>query len=194
MSAATLFDVPPAPAAAAGRPRGQRAADPVRLPSVSSSTTASRSARPAVASSSTTASSGPRSAAALGPVARPAPSRAARRVTVAAVVLVAAVAAVASFDHQRELAVLAGEGWRAWLLPLSVDGLVVAASMTLLASRRAGQRPGVLPWLSLVLGVAASLAANVAAAEPTLVGRLVAAWPPVALLLAFELLLRQVRR
>lgn len=118
--------------------------------------------------------------------------RAHQRVTVLAVVVVAAVAAIASFDHQRELAVLAGEGWRAWLLPLSVDGLVVAATMVMLDRRRAGQAAGALPWLSLVLGVAASLAANVAAAEPTLVGRLVAAWPPVALLLAFELLLRQV--
>lgn len=115
-----------------------------------------------------------------------------RAVTVLAVVVVAAVAAVASFDHQRELAVMAGEGWRAWLLPLSVDGLVVAATMVMLDRRRAGQPAGALPWLSLVLGVAASLAANVAAAEPTVAGRLVAAWPPVALLLAFELLLRHV--
>jgi putative SOS response-associated peptidase YedK len=42
-----------------------------------------------------------------------------RRVTTAAVVAVAAVALVASYDHQRQLASLAGEGWRAWLLPLS---------------------------------------------------------------------------
>jgi hypothetical protein len=33
----------------------------------------------------------------------------------------------------------------------------------------------------------------VAGAEPTLVGRLVAAWPPLALLLAYELLMQQVR-
>jgi hypothetical protein len=36
------------------------------------------------------------------------------------------------------------------------------------------------------------MAANVAAADPTAIGRLVAAWPPVALLLAWELLM-QVR-
>lgn len=85
------------------------------------------------------------------------------------------------------------EEWRSWLLPLSVDGMMVAASMTLLLRRRAGQSGGTLAWSALLLGVGASLAANVAAADPTIVGRLVAAWPPVALLLSYELLLQQVR-
>jgi hypothetical protein len=57
--------------------------------------------------------------------------------------------------------------------------------------RRAGQPAGVLPWVALLLGLGASLAANVAAAAPTVVGRLVAAWPPVGLLLSYELLLQQ---
>jgi hypothetical protein len=34
----------------------------------------------------------------------------------------------------------------------------------------------------------ASVAANVAAAHPTPVGRLIAAWPPVALFIAYETL------
>ena len=114
-----------------------------------------------------------------------------RRITTAAVLAVAAVAAVASYEHMRALAALAGEGWRAWLLPISVDGLAVAASMTMLVRRGAGQRAGALPWVALLLGLGASLAANVAAADPTVVGRLVAAWPPVGLLLSYELLLQQ---
>jgi hypothetical protein len=116
-----------------------------------------------------------------------------RRVTTASVLAVAAVAAVASYEHMRALAELAGEGWRAWLLPVSVDGLAVAASMTMLVRRRCGEPAGVLPWVALLLGLGASLAANVAAAEPTVVGRLVAAWPPVGLLLSYELLLQQTR-
>lgn len=116
-----------------------------------------------------------------------------QRVTAAAVTLVAVVAAAASYSHMHALAVEAGEGAMARVLPLSVDGLVVAATMTLLSARRAGRRAGALPWLALLLGLGASLAANVAAAEPTVVGRLVAAWPPVALALSFELLLRQTR-
>jgi hypothetical protein len=42
----------------------------------------------------------------------------------------------------------------------------------------------------LALGIAASVAANILHAEASIVGRLVAAWPPVALLLAIELLSR----
>jgi hypothetical protein len=114
-----------------------------------------------------------------------------RRVTTASVLAVALVAAVASYEHMRALADLAGEGWRSWLLPISVDGLAVAASMTMLVRRRAGQPAGALPWVALLLGLGASLAANVAAADPTLVGRMVAAWPPVGLLLSYELFLQQ---
>ena len=114
-----------------------------------------------------------------------------QRVSTASVLAVAGVAAVASYEHMRALAELAGEGWRSWLLPISVDGLAVAASMTMLVRRRAGQSSGLLPWVALLLGLGASLAANVAAADPTVVGRLVAAWPPVGLLLSYELLLQQ---
>ena len=116
-----------------------------------------------------------------------------RVVTVGAVLLVAAVAAIVSFAHMREVAARAGEGWRAWLLPLSVDGLVVAASMVLLTRRRAGLPGGRLAWCALLGGVGASLAANIAAAEPTVTARVVAAWPALAFAVAFELLLQQRR-
>jgi hypothetical protein len=116
-----------------------------------------------------------------------------QRVTTAAVLSVALVAAIASYEHMRALAELAGEGWRSWLLPLSVDGLAVAASMTMLVRRRAGLPAGALTWVALLLGLGASLAANVAAAEPTVQGRLVAAWPPVGLLLSYELLMQQIK-
>ena len=71
-------------------------------------------------------------------VGRPAVPRWVQRVTTAAVLSVALVAAVASYKHMRALAELAGEGWRSWLLPISVDGLAVAASMTMLVRRRSG--------------------------------------------------------
>ena len=125
--------------------------------------------------------------------ARVAPGWAVRAVTVGAVLLVAAVAAVVSYEHMREVAERAGEGWRAWLLPLSVDGLVIASSMALLTRRRAGLPGGRLAWCALLGGVGASLAANVAAAEPTATARVVAAWPALAFAVAFELLLQQRR-
>jgi hypothetical protein len=45
----------------------------------------------------------------------------------------------------------------------------------------------VLPWALLVAGSAASLAANVAVAEPTATGRVIAAWPSFSLIAACEL-------
>ena len=80
------------------------------------------------------------------------------------------------------------------LTPLSVDGMIVAASTTLLADSRAGGRGGVLPWALLAVGSVASLAANVAVAEPSVTGRLIAAWPSFALICSYELLMRHVRR
>lgn len=123
------------------------------------------------------------------------PGRVSRAVTAAAVLVVAVTAAVTSFSHQHTLALAAGETeTAALLLPLSVDGLTLAASLVLLDARRSGRPAGALPWLALGLGVIASLTANVAAADPTVVGRVVAAWPPVALALSIELLLRQVEQ
>lgn len=52
------------------------------------------------------------------------------------------------------------------------------ASTTLLADSRNGVRGGLLPWAPLVAGSAASLAANVAVAEPTVPGRVFAASGP----------------
>jgi hypothetical protein len=79
------------------------------------------------------------------------------------------------------------------LIPLSVDGMIVASSMSLLLDSRLGRRGGVLPWTLLIIGAAASLAANIAVAEPTLLGRVIAAWPSFALTASYELLMRQVR-
>jgi hypothetical protein len=76
---------------------------------------------------------------------------------------------------------------------MSVDGMIVAASTTLLAESRRGGRGGILPWALLVMGSTASLAANVAVAEPTMTGRLIAAWPSFALIGSYELLMRQIR-
>ena len=120
-------------------------------------------------------------------------SRAVRVTTVTAVVVVAVVAAVVSYSHMTELAHRAGEQWRSWLIPISVDGLIVAASMVLLTRHRAGQPGGPLAWGSLGVGVLASLAANMADARPEVTSVLVAGWAPVAFAAAFHLLLQQRR-
>jgi hypothetical protein len=111
--------------------------------------------------------------------------------------VVAAVAGYASYQHQREFALRGGaDPMSAALWPLSVDGLLVLATVGLLKSGRGvSRRVRWVAWLSFVLGIVVSLAANIAAA-PTLGWRpvLVAGWPPIALLLAVELLAQRSRR
>src|ERR1700755_80510 len=107
--------------------------------------------------------------------------------TALAVVGVAAVAAVASYEHAYDLVRAHGEaGWAARLVPLTVDGLIYASSMVILDSaRRKAPVPGLARWL-LGLGIAATLAANVAHG---LIGAAVAAWPAVTLVGSYELLM-----
>ncbi|WP_017972980.1 DUF2637 domain-containing protein [Actinopolyspora halophila] len=123
------------------------------------------------------------------------------RVTLLAVAVVTAVAAVVSFVHLREVAIAAGEEWRAWLLPLSVDGLVVAGSLSAFQSRRNGVEVHGMTVVSLGTGLFVSLAANVIVPfldeipeqAMSILSAAVAAWPAVALALAFEQLLRVQR-
>jgi len=115
--------------------------------------------------------------------------------TIGCVALLALIAGMVSYLHMHMLVAEHGQpGWVAALTPLSVDGMIVAASTTLLADSRSGRTGGALPWSLLVAGSVASLAANVAVAEPTLIGRVIAAWPSFALTASFELLTGQVRR
>ena len=89
--------------------------------------------------------------------------RVTRRTTAGAVVGVAAIAAVASYEHAYYLVRVHGDaGGRPRLVPLTVDGLMYASSMVMLGSaRRAVPVPSLARWL-LGLGIAATLAANVA--------------------------------
>lgn len=106
-------------------------------------------------------------------------------------VVVAAVAAYASYEHQRTFALRGGaDAAGASLWPLSVDGLLLLATVGLLkSSERSSRRTRYVVRLAFFMGIAVSLAANVAAApRPQWQPVLVAGWPPVALLLAVELL------
>ena len=115
--------------------------------------------------------------------------------TAGAVVGVAAVAAVASYEHAYALVRAHGEaGWTGRLVPLTVDGLIYASSMVMLDSaRRKTPVPALARWL-LGLGIAATLAANVAhGLGHGPVGAAVAAWPAVALVGSYELLMMVIR-
>jgi hypothetical protein len=62
-----------------------------------------------------------------------------RRTTIGCVALLAVIAGTVSYLHMHALVALQGQpGWVATLTPLSVDGMIVAASTTLLADSRSG--------------------------------------------------------
>jgi len=80
----------------------------------------------------------------------------------------------------------------AWVWPLIVDGFIVVASLSVLHAVLE-RRSSVYPWCLVMLFSAISVGFNVLHAAPTSVARLVGAVPPLALVLSFELLMRQVR-
>jgi hypothetical protein len=118
-------------------------------------------------------------------------TRTARNISAA---VVASIAAWSSYRHMVHVALHVGEQPSiAWVLPLSVDGLLVVASIAMVDDRQAGRTVRWSARIAFGFGIVASLAANVAAAHPTAGARLVAAWPALALLLTVELLSRSGR-
>lgn len=115
--------------------------------------------------------------------------------TTLAVVGVATIAAVVSYQHAYAVVAAHGEDpTTARMVPLTVDGLVYASSMVLWQAARCGDRAPWWAWGLLVVGISATLAANVAhGAGHGAVGAVVAAWPAVALVGAYELLMWLVR-
>jgi hypothetical protein len=108
---------------------------------------------------------------------------------VASVLIVAGVAAYVSYWHIHDLALDLGEGpVQAKAIPLSVDGMMLAATLGGVRRRKRGLSVGWGSWLAELLGVGVSTLANIAAAEPTPEARVFAMWPPVALFVSLGLL------
>lgn len=118
-----------------------------------------------------------------------------RFTTALAIVAVAAVAAIISYQHAYELVTSHGEaGLTARLLPFTVDGLTWAASMVALDASHRNQRVPRLAVWSLAAGIVATVGANLAhGAGDGPVGVLVSVWAAVALVGSFELLMLLIR-
>ena len=103
--------------------------------------------------------------------------------------MVASIAGYASYWHQVHVTLLAGERTElAHVIPFSVDGVLVVASVSMVDARREGRKPSWQTKLGFATGIVASVGANVMSAQPTALGRIVAAWPAIALLLVVEML------
>jgi len=105
------------------------------------------------------------------------------------VAVVTGVAAIGSYAHMRALALDHGQGeFLASILPLSVDGLLIVASLEMADDREAGRRPRLITRTSFLVGVAASVIANILAAPDDVLSRSISAWPAVGLLLVVEMI------
>src|SRR2546429_1654906 len=110
-----------------------------------------------------------------------------RLASIGAALVVAGIAAVASYSHMRGLAIRYGkEQVIAAMLPISVDGMLVVATVAL----GDGRRYRWSAWLAFWVGVGASIVANVLAAQPSAIARCISAWPAVAFLLVVEVITR----
>jgi hypothetical protein len=109
-----------------------------------------------------------------------------RKLALCSAYVVAAIAGVESYSHIVAVTAAHGQGVvMSHLYPFSIDGVVLVGTLALAARRR-----NLMAWVAVIAGVVATLAANVAAAEPTLIGRAISAWPAVAFLISTEIVLK----
>jgi hypothetical protein len=107
--------------------------------------------------------------------------------------IIAGIAGAASFTHIHDTAAEHGQaGWMAWAIAVCIDLLAVMAAREIQRDMRAGRRC-TWPVLVLAIGAALSLAANLAQAEPSPWGRIVAGTPAGAFLVAISMVERRAR-
>jgi hypothetical protein len=114
----------------------------------------------------------------------------------APVVVLAAIAGAGSFTHIRDTATEHGQrGPMAWAVAVCIDLTCVMAARERQRDKRLGTARR-LSWPTLVLagGILLSLAANLAQAQPTAWGRVTAATPCAAFLVAVSMLERRAAR
>lgn len=117
------------------------------------------------------------------------------RATTGVVLAVAGFAAAVSYSHIYDLARAHGQNvTAARLLPLSVDGLILAASFLILHEARAGREAPTLARCMVGLGVAATVGANVLyGLHGGTLAAIVSAWPAVSFIGSAEMLMYLIR-
>lgn len=105
----------------------------------------------------------------------------------AALTPVLAASAYASFNHTVHVAMRYGQDVvSAHLLPLSIDGLMLVASIVLTSAKT--RRAIFIARATLVLGFTASFAANMLATQGGVIAHIISGWFAASLLLGVELL------
>ena len=113
------------------------------------------------------------------------------------VTVLAVIAGAGSFTHIRDTAAQHGQGGpMSWAVAVCIDLTCVMAARERQRDKQHGITTRRLSWPTVVLagGVLLSLAANLAQAQPTAWGRIVAAVPPAAFLVAVSMIERRAAR
>ena len=98
-----------------------------------------------------------------------------------------------SFESLRNLAVQIGIAEQiAWLYPAIIDGAIIIFSLSVLRANLTRERT-VYPWVLVSVFTLLSVVLNIIHAQQQLLAQFLAAIPPVALFLSFELLLTQLK-
>ncbi|MCZ7673868.1 MAG: DUF2637 domain-containing protein [Chloroflexi bacterium] len=123
-------------------------------------------------------------------------SKANKLISISTGVLVAFLAGGAfwlSFDALKDLA--AGNGiasGMAWLYPAIIDGAIIVFSLSVLQASLNRDKT-LYPWALVAIFTVLSVVLNIVHAPQDFLPRILAAIPPVALFLSFELLMNQVK-
>jgi hypothetical protein len=113
------------------------------------------------------------------------------------VTVLAVIAGAGSFTHIRDTAAEHGQGGpMSWAVAVCIDLTCVMTARERQRDKQAGISVRRLSWPTAVLagGILLSLAANLAQAQPTAWGRIVAAVPPAAFLVAVSMIERRAAR
>lgn len=107
-------------------------------------------------------------------------------------VVLGGIGAAAGFTHTHDWAANHGQtGWLAWATAVVIEGIAIVAGIEIHHDRAAG-RPFTFPMIVLVFGVLVQMTAQVAEAERSPAGWLVAAMPALGFLAVVKLLMRRM--
>jgi hypothetical protein len=107
-------------------------------------------------------------------------------------VVLGGIGAAAGFTHTHDWAANHGQtGWLAWATAVVIEGIAIVAGIEIHHDRAAG-RSFRFPMIVLCFGVLVQMTAQVAEAEPSPAGWLVAAMPALGFLAVVKLLMRRM--
>jgi hypothetical protein len=119
-------------------------------------------------------------------------ARFADTIRIGVAVVLGGIGAAAGFTHTHDWAANHGQtGWLAWATAVVIEGIAIVAGIEIHHDRAAG-RPFTFPMLVLVFGVLVQMTAQVAEAERSPAGWLVAAMPALGFLAVVKLLMRRM--